>query len=63
MPQASDEKPQIDRFREAARQLGCDEDEAVFDAKLKVIARQLPTDKDSSPGGQSAQKGRKGREP
>jgi len=29
---------QIDRFKEAARALGCDEDEAAFDEKLKVIA-------------------------
>ena len=31
---------QIDRFKEAARQLGCDEDEAKFDEKLREIARQ-----------------------
>ena len=31
---------QIDRFKEAARQLDCDEDEAAFDEKLKGIARQ-----------------------
>lgn len=39
-----DDKPQsqIERFKEAARQLGCDEDEAAFDEKLKVIARQKP---------------------
>jgi hypothetical protein len=34
--------PQIDRFKEAARQLGCDEDEAAFDEKLRQIARQKP---------------------
>ncbi len=33
---------QLERFKEAARQLGCDEDEAAFDDKLKVIARQKP---------------------
>jgi len=35
-------KPQIERFRETARALGCDEDEAAFDEKLKVIARHKP---------------------
>jgi hypothetical protein len=33
---------QIDRFREAARALECDEDETAFKAKLAVIARQKP---------------------
>ena len=32
------------RFAETARSLGCDEDEAAFDEKLKVIARQKPKD-------------------
>ena len=30
------------RFEEAARQLGADEDEAAFKAKLAQIARQKP---------------------
>jgi len=33
---------QHDRFIETARALGCDEDEAAFDEKLKVIARHKP---------------------
>lgn len=33
---------QSERFKEAARKLGCDEAEAVFKAKLAVIARQKP---------------------
>ena len=37
-------KSQRDRFIETARQLGADEDEAAFDAKLAVIARQKPKD-------------------
>ena len=38
-----DEKAaQRDRFIEAARQLGADEDEAAFKAKLAQIARQQP---------------------
>ncbi len=35
-----DETPQIDRFRQVARNLECDEDEAAFKAKLASIARQ-----------------------
>jgi hypothetical protein len=30
--------PQLERFKEAARMLGCDEDEATFEARLKKIA-------------------------
>lgn len=30
-------KPQIERFREMARQLECNEDEAAFDAVLRKI--------------------------
>lgn len=33
---------QIGRFKEAALRIGCDEDEAVFDEKLKAIAKQKP---------------------
>jgi hypothetical protein len=32
-------KPQIERFRDMARELGCDEDPAAFDAILTKIAR------------------------
>lgn len=31
---------QIERFKQAARELGCDEDEAAFDEKLRVLAKQ-----------------------
>lgn len=44
-----DSPAQIERFKEAARALGCDEDEAAFDGKLKEIARQIPKD-DSKAG-------------
>ncbi len=37
------------RFIEAARELGADEDEATFKAKLGVIARQKPKDKPKPP--------------
>ena len=33
---------QSQRFIEAARELGCDEDEDAFDEKLKIIATQKP---------------------
>jgi hypothetical protein len=36
------DQAQIHRFRETARQLGCDEDEAAFDEKLGTIARDKP---------------------
>jgi len=38
------DKSQRDRFIETARQIGADEDEAAFKAKLAVIARQKPRD-------------------
>ena len=34
----ADRAAQLDRFKETARALGCDEDEAAFDEKLKVVA-------------------------
>lgn len=33
---------QSDKFKEAARQLGCDEDEARWDERLRKVARQKP---------------------
>lgn len=39
---------QLDRFREAARELECDDDEARFDAALKKIAKP-PKPKDEKP--------------
>jgi hypothetical protein len=36
------ENPQPDRFVEAARALGCDEDEAKFNAALGKVARHKP---------------------
>ncbi len=38
----SDNDKQVSRFKETARQLGCDEDEAAFDEKLGKIARHKP---------------------
>lgn len=39
------EKPQIERFKQTARELGCDEDEAAFDEQLKSIAVKHPKPK------------------
>ena len=36
------ESAQHDSFIKAARELGCDEDEAHFEEKLRKIARQKP---------------------
>jgi hypothetical protein len=33
---------QVDKFKDAARELGCNESEEAFDAKLRVIAKQKP---------------------
>jgi len=41
---------QIERFKETARQLGCDEDEAAFDEKLRQIARAKPKPADKAGG-------------
>jgi len=35
-------KTQLDRFKEAARQLETDDDEARFDEKLRKLAKQKP---------------------
>lgn len=37
------EKSQSDKFKEAARELGCDEDEARWDERLRKVAKQKPT--------------------
>jgi hypothetical protein len=42
---APDPKEQHKRFIETARELGCDEDEAAFDEKLKRIATAKPNPK------------------
>ena len=39
MPQAND---QLDKFKTAAREHGCDEDEAAFEDKLRRIANVKP---------------------
>ena len=37
-----DEPTQLDKFKEAARELECDDDEARFDARVKKLVRQNP---------------------
>ena len=39
---------QIDKFRDMARKLECDESEKAFDEKLKRVAKEKPEDKSSS---------------
>lgn len=48
---------QIGRFREVARELGADESEEAFKAKLRVIARQKPREEEAQP---PKKKGRSG---
>jgi hypothetical protein len=40
---------QVERFREVAKELGCDEDVEHFRDKLRVIARQKPKDEPKPP--------------
>lgn len=38
----NDQKSQADKFKEAAREIGVDEDEARWDERLKKVAKQKP---------------------
>lgn len=38
------EQTQSDKFKQAARELECDEDEARWDERLKKVAAQKPVD-------------------
>ena len=40
--ESEDKASQHARFLETARALGCDEDEATFDEKLRGIAKPVP---------------------
>jgi hypothetical protein len=44
-PPNPDAKPQIERFRELARELECDESEEAFDAVLRKIVAAGPPKK------------------
>jgi hypothetical protein len=41
-PESKRPSSQVDRFKQAARDLECDEDEARWDATLKKVAKQKP---------------------
>ncbi len=43
-PRDPNQEPLMERFQEIARELGCDEDEAAFKAKLGQITRHKPKD-------------------
>lgn len=38
----SETKPQADKFRDMARELECDEDEAAFEDKVRKVATSTP---------------------
>lgn len=42
---ASDRKPQLDKFKQAARDLECDDDEKRFDERMKKLVKQKPVEK------------------
>ncbi len=44
MTNGAETKSQLDRFKEAAREAGCDEDEARWEEKLKRVALHRPVD-------------------
>jgi hypothetical protein len=43
----NDQKSQLDKFKEAARQLETDDNEGRFEEKLRGIVKQKPDDKAS----------------
>jgi putative component of toxin-antitoxin plasmid stabilization module len=43
----TDKKSQSDKFKDVARDLECDEDEARWDERLKKVAKGKPSDKKS----------------
>jgi hypothetical protein len=49
-PKASTSTSQTAKFKKAARDLGCDEDGAAFDERLKKIAKAKPSEKDRPHG-------------
>ncbi|MCZ0814384.1 hypothetical protein N5A93_19400 [Roseovarius sp. EGI FJ00037] len=42
---SKDDKTQLDKFKEAARQLETDDDEERFEKKLKKLVKQKPEEK------------------
>ena len=39
-----DDKPQLDKFKQAARELECDDDEQRFKENLAKLAKRKPTE-------------------
>lgn len=50
MKPSGDKPSQIDRFKEAACELGCDEGETAFKEKLGRIARHKPKERPDDTG-------------
>jgi len=46
---SGDDKPQVPKFIDTARALGCDEDEARFDAALRKVATAKPVKEPKAP--------------
>ena len=44
-----DKKSQLDKFKEAARQIETDDDEARFEERLKKLVQQKPSDRKVCP--------------
>lgn len=42
MAKKQDDRPQADKFRDLARELECDEDEAAFEDKVRRVAKTPP---------------------
>ena len=42
-----DDKPRLDKFREAARALECDDDEQRFKDRVKKLVKHKPSDDDA----------------
>jgi hypothetical protein len=44
----TDPKPQLDKFKEAARALECDDDDTRFKERVKKLVRHKPVEKSES---------------
>lgn len=51
MPDNKPESTQADKFRDLARELECDEDEARFEEAVRKVAKAPPAPKDSKADG------------
>lgn len=40
-----DPRPQADKFRDLARELGTDDDEKAFEEKVRTLAKSAPVEK------------------